>query len=236
MLRCGARTWIILVGFCYALTIGSCSRYELPSAPADLARIQWTGEAPGAATEVDLAPPFSGSFRIVGQLAQYSAGGPPLRLRVELVVHTSDGVVGTITQLKVSPSDLEARLKLSGPDPIKLADIWPLEPLARLNAPMKLAHWLGRTRKVSGCSVNEASTAKVSLSAAPTSEGKIYTVETGTQTSQTHRGEVTGFVHAGSDGAVAGLRIALRRWSRFAGESCDLVQVEEIEITDGRGE
>jgi len=213
---------------------GGCSRYELPSPPEPLKEVVWSGAEPAATAPMKSGRPLNGSFKVRGEITQYSLNGPPLRLGVEIDLVSEDGKTAQITTRKITPTDLANLTPIPQSGSVDMQGVWPIEAIGMLHSPLQLDEWLNRSTKAKGCENTPGEKTNYAFTTSSLGDDILHVYKNLQVNGSTSKNEITGYVHAKRDGAVKGLNLKIRKWTKIRGDECDLVQEETITISKGR--
>ena len=221
-----------LIGYlCFAVALVACTPVaELPKAPQALTPVPLPGKLTDNTKRKALPAPLNlhGKFEIIGQVDQFATTGPPLRLRVRIVVNVPQSGDVTIVQREVTPNKLTDLLGIpaTGETP---ATRWPISVIQQLHSQTTLSEWLGKARSMGRCQAQSHGQGKVAIEVVTTGENRAIVYRAQSE-DEFHRGEGSGYFILGAEDEVTAGSVKLRKWSRFTGEECNLVQIERVEI------
>lgn len=222
----------MLLGALVLMSTG-CSRYKLPAAPERLTPILFAEETHGASVSTPNFGALVGTLQVVGEVAQYSLSGPPVRLRSEVDFSTEDGAIARLLGLDVSPADLRESLGLKLGQDVKLSDSWPLKNLGHLSSTDAMERWLAVPPAHDACTHPPAHDVSVSFSVRPIGTDSLVTFEGHATVDSTYRGDLTGYLLRSPEGEVRKAHVKIRRWTHYTSTDCDLVQVETTTLLAG---
>jgi hypothetical protein len=170
---------------------------------------------------------FHGKLRVTGEIGQYAAEGPPLRLRVTGELSAPPNGQWTVTSLSVTPPELAARWANNNEKKKPLQ--WPFSSVPALRTPEGLTRYLSRPLSGGSCRLEKPANTQVKIYSSKQDGGQNVHYRSSPAHSN-QRNEVSGHLQINADGKLQKASIRLRRWTRFEEHDCRLVQIESIRI------
>ena len=173
---------------------------------------------------------FTGTFVVTGELTQVALNGPPLRLRAEVEVSVDSGRRFNVLSFTVTPQNLASSLSLAKGVVDQPETHWPLAGLAFLHRPSELETWIRRPARTNSCSSDQQGGTNLHFTTSDTGSTHLHTYASENDTDNSASLQISGFVNADADGAVNEASVAIQRWHKLSGDTCDVVQQERVSI------